>query len=127
VLLAKVLGMTASDKDGEALNAIRKANEMVKEAGMAWDDVLVQVPPGRTFTVTVSRETGINEATAHLKDKKTLDLMFAMVFAQPRSGNDEYWEKMDRLYNVYQTYGSIAPGDYKVLKAIYLKLSKHPG
>lgn len=35
-----IMGMTGSAGDGEALNAVRKANEMLRAAGKTWSDVL---------------------------------------------------------------------------------------
>lgn len=40
VKLLKILNLTTSDNDGEALNAIRAANRMLKQAMMPWDRVL---------------------------------------------------------------------------------------
>jgi len=39
-LLTKLLAMTASANDGEALTAIRKANDILKEHGFTWQEVL---------------------------------------------------------------------------------------
>jgi hypothetical protein len=38
--LIKLLGMTSSTFDGEALVAIRKANNLLKSAGLTWADVV---------------------------------------------------------------------------------------
>lgn len=38
--LAKLLGMTGSDHDGEVLNAARMADRIVREQGTTWSDVL---------------------------------------------------------------------------------------
>jgi hypothetical protein len=38
--LAKLLGMVGSKHDGEALNAARAADKLVREAGLAWPDVI---------------------------------------------------------------------------------------
>lgn len=38
--LAKVTSMISSPSDGEALSAARKADQMVKEAGLTWSDVI---------------------------------------------------------------------------------------
>ncbi len=38
--LAKLLSMTSSDHDGEALAAIRKANQLLRANGTTWSDVL---------------------------------------------------------------------------------------
>ena len=40
--LVKILRRTESSADGEALNAVRMANRMVKEAGKTWEDVLLR-------------------------------------------------------------------------------------
>jgi hypothetical protein len=56
--LAKILALTASTNDGEALAAIRKANDIVRGEDMTWDDVLVQlVPAVSNVHVTVHRNS----------------------------------------------------------------------
>jgi hypothetical protein len=42
--LARLLGMVGSDHDGEALNAARLADRMVRESGITWQDVLISPP-----------------------------------------------------------------------------------
>lgn len=37
--LSKMMGLTMSDQDGEALNAIRLANKVLKDNKLTWDDV----------------------------------------------------------------------------------------
>lgn len=46
-LLSKLLGLTGSDHDGEALNAARKAAQLVRERGMTWPAILGldELPP----------------------------------------------------------------------------------
>lgn len=39
-LLIKVLGMTTSSADGEALSAVRRANSMLKSAAISWETLL---------------------------------------------------------------------------------------
>lgn len=49
VQLRKLMMMTTSASDNEALTAIRKANEVVRRSGVTWEDVfarLVTVEPG---------------------------------------------------------------------------------
>lgn len=38
--LVKLMNLTTSDNDNEALNAVRTANGMIKKAGLAWDIVI---------------------------------------------------------------------------------------
>ena len=48
--LAKLLALSASPNDNEALACIRAANKMVQAAGKSWDEVLVQITPGTRIT-----------------------------------------------------------------------------
>tara|TARA_R110000787_G_scaffold89337_8_gene189226 strand:- start:603 stop:1076 length:474 start_codon:yes stop_codon:yes gene_type:complete len=43
--LVKFLGMSQSDFDGEALSAVRKANELIKKLNVTWDDVMAVNKP----------------------------------------------------------------------------------
>jgi hypothetical protein len=43
-LLVKLLGLSGSVHDAEALAAIRKAGELVREAGMTWADIVTSTP-----------------------------------------------------------------------------------
>ena len=43
--LARLLGMMGSQHDGEALNAARLADKLVREQGITWFDVISTAPP----------------------------------------------------------------------------------
>jgi hypothetical protein len=43
--LAKILGMLGSDYDGEIAAAGRRANAMIKRAGLTWDEVISSSVP----------------------------------------------------------------------------------
>ena len=43
--LVKILSMLGSDYDGEVAAAGRRANAMVKDAGLMWDDVIAPAVP----------------------------------------------------------------------------------
>jgi hypothetical protein len=43
--LVKILGMLGSDYDGEIAAAGRRANAMVKRAGLTWDEVITSSAP----------------------------------------------------------------------------------
>src|SRR3954465_8229254 len=66
--LVKVLGMLGSDHDGEIAAAGRRANAMVRGAGLTWDQVLAPVnfapeSPYRTSR-RWRRPTSANDAAA---------------------------------------------------------------
>lgn len=46
--LIRLLRMTESDRDAEALIAIRKTNAMLRQNGMGWSDVIDLPPPAET-------------------------------------------------------------------------------
>lgn len=49
-LLVKILGMLGSDEDGEIANAGRQAERIRKNAGMTWDDLIIEaIPAARRF------------------------------------------------------------------------------
>lgn len=43
--LSRLLAMTTSNHDGEALNAIRMANALLKKQGRTWDEIFVTPLP----------------------------------------------------------------------------------
>ena len=54
--LAKVLSLTQSSSDGEALAAIRKANEIIKGENLTWDEVLIQIADAvGAISITINR------------------------------------------------------------------------
>jgi hypothetical protein len=46
--LVKLLNLTQSTNDGEALNAIRMANALLKREGKHWLDIVKTFPPNKT-------------------------------------------------------------------------------
>ena len=54
--LAKLMGMTTSDHDGEALNALRMANRMLSDAKTTWEQVLqITAKSSETFRTPPSK------------------------------------------------------------------------
>lgn len=45
VQLVKILNLTQSDSDGEALSALRMANAKIKAAGLSWESLITPPPP----------------------------------------------------------------------------------
>jgi hypothetical protein len=54
--LVKLLGMIGSIHDGEALNAARLADRLVREAGLTWTDVIGTVPATQLDVIEVVSE-----------------------------------------------------------------------
>lgn len=125
--LTKLMGLTTSSNDHEALAALRKANEIIAGEKSNWREVL-DATPGRTLTVTVMREE--DWVAPHLKDKVMIDLMFRGVFAQPRSDNEEFWQFMESIHDRWNRHGNLSQGQYNALKKSYQRVTRtaaHPG
>lgn len=128
VRLAKVLAMTTSNHDGEALSAVRKANDILKSENLTWSDLLGQA---REVTITVTRHaapTTVYEPTEswtppHLKDKVTLDLMFRTLFDHVPPGY-EFREFLDSVHAWYRKHGSVTAKQYQALRNAYVRVSK---
>jgi hypothetical protein len=63
--LAKVLAMTTSPHEGEALAAIRRANEIIQGEGLSWEQVLAQVS-GRASHIVLQNEPYMPEDDWHM-------------------------------------------------------------
>lgn len=125
--LAKLLAMTTSTHDGEAINAMRLANEMILKAGLTWENVLTTVGhPG--FTVTVTRHKAPEQrpyeewVAPHLRDKASIDLMFRTIYAQPRTDNEEFWQFMDSIHERWTRHGNLTQKQYSALVRCYQKV-----
>src|SRR5437764_319867 len=44
-LFVKIAGKTGSDQDGEALTAVRMANQMLRSHGLTWDGIIIRSEP----------------------------------------------------------------------------------
>jgi hypothetical protein len=125
--LAKLLAMTTSTHDGEALNAIRMANSMLVVAGLTWTDVLTTE---HTLNISVRRQAPAQSyegsqdewSPPHLRDKVIIDTMFRGLYAQPRSSNEEFWQWMDSVHNYWRQHERLTPRQYQALRRCYQRL-----
>jgi hypothetical protein len=62
--LAKLLGMTDSEHDGECLAAARMANKMRRELGLTWREVFVSAPSAPKQHINVTWQSWRTEVLA---------------------------------------------------------------
>ena len=67
VRLAKLLGMTTSSFDGEALTAMRRANELVKGGRTTWVEIIVM--PGDAVQFLLGDVARLEAEVADLRDQ----------------------------------------------------------
>lgn len=124
--LAKVLALTQSDNDAEAIAAIRRANEIIKSEGLQWSDLLTATV--NTVNITLQRapvQPGdfgpVQEEwiPPHLQDAHTIDLMFKTIFAQARTDNEGFWQFMESIHHQWQQNHALKQGQYQALRKSY--------
>ena len=128
--LAKILAMTTSTHDGEALSAIRRANEVLAGEKVSWEEVLAQEAT-RAVHVSVHRYPDNSKyyeppeawQAPHLKDKVTLDMMFRKIFEHTLPGT-EAREFVDSVFRWYSLHKSVTPKQYSALRTFYSRASK---
>lgn len=125
---AKIMGLTTSDIDGEALAALRMANKMLSGENLTWGEILAETP--REMRISIHREPPYKFEEGwtppHLRDKVTIDLMFRAVYNQPRTGNEEFWKWLDDVHTKWGSYGSLTQGQYNGLRNSYRRVAKTP-
>lgn len=126
--LAKLMAMTTSDKDPEALSALRMANKMLSAERTTWGDILRDVPRDIRLSIFANAEpdhTGW-EDPAYLSDKVQIDLMFRCIYSAPRTGNEDFWRIMDAMHESYKQHGRLTAAQYKIIRHAYGRTIKSP-
>lgn len=122
--LVKLLGMTTSEHDGEALNAMRMANALVQAAGKTWAEVLATQ---NTINISLQRAqptanpyagTATDWSPPHLTDKVIIDTMFRAIYAQPRSHSD-FWNWVDDVHAYWTKHQRVTNAQYQGLRRCY--------
>lgn len=123
--LIKVLALTSSDVDGEALAAIRTANKILAAEGTTWGDLLKE-PPRTTINISTGRTPAAGTYKSdedwvppHLKDQVIINMMFRAVYAQPRGTADDFWKFVDSIHERWRKHGNLSQGQYAALKRSY--------
>lgn len=128
--LAKILALTTSEHDGEALSAIRKANEIIKGEKLTWDEVLVQVT-GTVINIRASRypangdqyEPTESWTPPHLTDAPVIEMMFRTIYSTPIDGT-EFGKFIGGVYAWWQKNKVLTPKQYQAVRTAYNRASR---
>lgn len=122
--LAKLLALSTSSNDSEALAAARKANEIVKGAGLSWEEVLAP-QAGNLVTVTVNRGAphGYYRPTEdweppHLRDKVVIEVMFRSLYASGVAGT-EFGKFVDSVHEQFLARGRLTAPQFEAIRRAY--------
>jgi hypothetical protein len=93
--LQKLMNMTTSENDGEALNAIRRANDLLKKNGKSWEDFIKERPRARSFTELSDAQIvdflNKKASSANKKERIYATMLLAMGPKMARYKMDEFW------------------------------------
>ena len=117
--LAKVLEILDSANAGEALAAAKLASTMIREAGLAWDDILVAdvEPRADKVPTTVERVPGRGPFGYRRERELTPYEQFFMVVLSPRTPADV--KRKLRSWEPRLLDGEITPQESQDLRFMY--------
>lgn len=101
--LVKLLNLTTSDNDGEALNAIRAANNLINKNGISWSVILMQDKP--------PAPRGMDS------DGPSIQQMIDQIRAQVTSDFDDTF--LNSIEKQYQRRGKLTDNQIRGLQNIY--------
>lgn len=127
--LAKLMGLTTSDQDGEALNAIRMANKLLAAEKTTWSEILGTERQNIRISITRSpmQETYQSEENwcpPHLKDQVVLNQMFGVIYKGLGPADTGFKEFIDSVHKYYRTHGAVTNGQYQALRRAYNRASR---
>lgn len=131
--LAKLLALTTSDNDAEALSAMRKANEIIKGENLTWAE-LVTIEAQPLVSITVQRHAPTAGTVdgddkdwqpPHLREARIIDPMFQAIYSQPRTGNEEFWQWLDSVHEQWRTKSRLTPNQYNAVRRCYNRTRRH--
>lgn len=135
--LVKLLNMTTAG-DGEALNAIRLANNMIKAASLTWED-LIGVSFKKTSEAAMNKGPGWGPAppprkpTSHPADltvnsdgSYTGDVIDKMLESLDKNTakNSGFRDFINDILSKYEKKGSLTPAQYQSIKRSYDRLPR---
>lgn len=120
--LAKIMALTTSDSGGEALAAVWMANKLLAAEKLTWEEVLASTPPAVRISIQRQPYTAEeNWSPVHLRDKVMIDLMFRIIYTQPR-GEESFWQWLDDVHEKFRRYGQLTQGQYTALRKSYQRV-----
>lgn len=122
-LFIKLMKMTSSSNDGEALNALRKANSILDEVNISWEELLrnrikiKKIEAGPNPKYARGFASGGSSAKKYT-NKQEIETMFAIVLdSVPKSSS--FYSFIKSLEDWWETKGFLTEKQYEKLKKAY--------
>jgi hypothetical protein len=55
----------------------------------------------------------------HLRNQETLGIIFKAIYAQPRTGNEDYWRVIDSIHEGFLKHGCVTGAGYSIIREAY--------
>lgn len=119
--LIKLMMMTQSSNDGEALAAVRKANALLKVSNLDWDSFIRSIPvqrPKPPPSRPMGRGTTDNAPSSHQHHFKDPDIprMLASLMRDSKGGFRDFVESINEAWN---KYGYLTERQYEAIINAY--------
>jgi hypothetical protein len=111
----KVVNLSTSPVDGEALSAIRKAHAMLKAKNTTWEMVILGRPRKAEFTDEPSGKK--NKKKSEGTDDDLIKHMFSVVMASVKGRSSE--DFIDSIHTFYKTVGFLSAKQRSALERYY--------
>ncbi len=117
----KIMMMTTSNSDGEALTAIRRANKILADAKTSWAELLDAVQADQSYRVPPSKRrprpepewANVGDPTKYT-DSEEIDSLFNQVFDKPLSEGFESFVTSVHIW--WQQKGFLTEAQYSAIK-----------
>lgn len=126
-ILIKMLGMTGSKHDGEALVAIRKANSILAENNLSWDELLSSsnqpasrssyaTPPSKRKNAAPSwGDVNSRVRDDHHTDSDEIDKMFEAAYDNTQRGSS-FYEFIESVHTFWTERSYLTEAQYQSIK-----------
>jgi hypothetical protein len=123
-MFVKLMMMTTSESDGEALTAIRKANAMLAQANVNWEEFLAIVetskqagpqsqPPPRSNRSEDFEDVG--KSSDHYTDADTINALFERCFRNTPSYSS-FRDFLDSVHSFWEINGYLTEKQYHAIQ-----------
>jgi len=113
----KLMMMTTSPNDGECLNAARRANSMLAEANLDWDDFL----RGKAKIITSTASTQTNYSGKKYQNSAEIEAMLNNVLETSKRGTS-FYGFLESLSNWWEANGFLTEKQYNALRKTYERI-----
>ena len=118
-IFVKLMMMTTSPHDGEALTAIRKANAILASANVNWEEFLKALtsssPQSSSSKVADDEFEDVGRRSGKHDDEKEINRLFARAFSNTPK-NSGFRNFLDSVYEWWEEKGFLTEKQYQAIK-----------